>query len=195
MKKQNISTGDKFGMWTILGEDVPYKDKYRRFVCVNPEGVKRSVRMCHLTSGASTGVIHNPKKTHGLSKTPIWYAWQNMKTRCRNSNRNTWARYGGRGIKYSESWEMFESFMQDMGPSFKEGMSLERIDNNDGYSKENCTWIDVSRQANNRNTTRWYFYNGKKLSMKELAKETGINYWTLRTRLDSGKTLEDAITR
>ena len=63
--------------------------------------------------------------------------WVNMKQRCNNPNHPAYDRYGGRGISYHPDWEIFENFHQDMGDP-PEGLTLERVDNSKGYSKDNC---------------------------------------------------------
>lgn len=76
-------------------------------------------------------------------------AWQNMKQRCRNTKNPHFKNYCGRGIDYCDRWEKFENFLEDMGPR-PLGMTLERINNDAGYCKENCLWADRVAQGNNR---------------------------------------------
>jgi len=81
---------------------------------------------------------------HGMSKDaknlpPIYRVWQGMKTRCTNTKIPNAKYYSGRGISYDPSWESFQTFYQDMGDK-PEGLSLDRINNDKGYSKENCRW-------------------------------------------------------
>lgn len=97
--------------------------------------------------------------THGLSKTREYQSWADMKTRCTNKNHKSYPYYGGRGITFQDSWKDFINFYQDMGscpPSF----TIERIDNNLGYTKDNCIW--ASRADQNRNMSRCLKYRGDK---------------------------------
>lgn len=89
------------------------------------------------------------EKTHGMSKTPAYRVWNNMKTRCNNPNNAAYKRYGGRGITYDERWSRFENFLEDMGPP-DAGMTLERLDVNGNYTKDNCIWADRKTQSINR---------------------------------------------
>ena len=91
---------------------------------------------------------------HGMSKIatrlpPIYRAWQNMKTRCNNTKLPNAKNYSGRGITYDPSWEYFINFYNDMGDK-PEGRSLDRIDNDKGYSKENCRWATGHEQRMNQ---------------------------------------------
>lgn len=88
--------------------------------------------------------------THGLTKHRLCKTWDGMMQRCHNPNNTKYKDYGGRGIKVCERWKDIKNFIDDMFPAFQEGLSLDRIDNNLGYSKENCRW--ATREIQGRNT-------------------------------------------
>ena len=134
-------------------------------------------------------------KDHGLSNTPQHIAWQNTIARCHSPTHSRYARYGGRGIVVCERWHTYLNFLEDMGER-PEGMSLERLDNDKGYSPDNCKWATRSEQARNSSQNRVIEYAGKTQTLVEWALELGINYQTLHTRLTFAKlTVEQAFTR
>lgn len=96
----------------------------------------------------------NTKHGHGPSgvrkkKTPTYVSWQSMKARCHNPKATSYERYGARGITVCRRWHKFENFLADMGER-PEGMTLDRRNNNRGYSKANCRWATPKQQHENR---------------------------------------------
>ena len=86
-----------------------------------------------------------------ISRTPIYFAWINMKQRCYNKETDNYKHYGGRGITVSSSWlSSFSRFHSDMGDRPSNKHSLDRIDNDKGYSVDNCKWSTVTEQRMNR---------------------------------------------
>jgi hypothetical protein len=89
------------------------------------------------------------RKTHGMTDTKIYSVWSNMKNRCQNPKYRKYHAYGGRGIKVCDEWNDFEVFYKDMGNP-ENGLTLDRIDVNGNYCKENCRWATQKVQQNNR---------------------------------------------
>lgn len=80
----------------------------------------------------------------------LYMVWANMLQRCTNANRPDFKYYGGRGITYDPLWGHFKEFKNDLGDSYQEGLSLDRIDVNGNYCKENCRWVPMEEQSRNK---------------------------------------------
>ncbi|TXN33923.1 hypothetical protein [Methylobacterium sp. WL19] len=150
-----VGIGDVFGRLTIIGG--PYKEKSKvRWQCRCECGSTKDFRHDHIRSGAtiSCGCAYI-KHGHSLSgkKTAEYDAWTNMHQRCSNPNHFKYKDYGARGIVVCERWNSFETFIHDMGMR-PEGLSLERINNDAGYSPENCKWATYAEQMKNRRAYR-----------------------------------------
>ena len=108
-------------------------------------------------------------KTHDMSKTRIYKIWKGMKRRCYAKNCKAFPDYGGRGIEICKKWHDFENFYNDMFENYNDKLTIERIDTNKNYCKENCRWASKQEQAFNTRKSVEYFYDGKWYKQKELA--------------------------
>jgi hypothetical protein len=113
-----------------------------------------------------------------------------MKQRCQNPKSKSYAGYGGRGITVCEKWQTFEGFFEDMGEQ-PEGLSLERKENDLGYTLENCKWATAKEQMRNRRVT--VMHEGRPIA--EIAEENGLSPKLLRERLKAGYTGADLIAK
>jgi hypothetical protein len=135
------------------------------------------------------------KTVNGLSESPEYRVWYDMKRRCYDPRKRDYKWYGGRGIGVSDSWrDSFLAFWDDMGPRPFPGATIDRIDNDAGYSKENCRWATQEEQKQNTRNVRKLTYNGETMGISAWARKLGIDRSTLRLRLDRGWPLNEVFT-
>ncbi len=169
-------------------------------LCLCDCGKELLVDSSNLSSGSSLSCGCGRIRTvHGNARRkrvhPIYRAWQEMIRRCADSSREGWDNYGGRGIKVCEQWLTFENFRADMMPSWRTGLSLGRINNDESYCKENCQWETRKQQNNNTRRNRVINALGKSLTISQWSEETGLPYSLLLWRLDEGWSHEEIVSR
>jgi hypothetical protein len=115
----------------------------------------------------------------------LYEIWYSMKKRCYNSKAINYERYGGRGITICDEWlHNFHSFAKwSICNGYEKGLQLDRIDNDKGYSPENCKFSTAKEQANNRRSNVNITFEGRTQTLKMWAEEAGINYWTVHKRI------------
>lgn len=165
--------------------------------CVCVCGNIHTVSAGNLKSGSvkSCGCLSNKMMSesstrHGLSKSRIYHIWNGMLGRIINKNNKDYSNYGGRGITVQESWKNFENFYNDMKFGYSDNLSIDRIDNNKGYNRDNCRWATSHTQGNNRRTN--IKIKGKSLS--EISVSLGGNRHLVKQRLLKGWSIEKAIS-
>jgi hypothetical protein len=129
-------------------------------------------------------------KTHRMHGTPTYRTWRAMKSRCLNPNDPAYLRYGGRGITVCDDWLQFEKFVGDMGVR-PDGTELDRVDNDAGYSPDNCRWATRSQNSRNKRKT---LRAPDGTPIAQLAEQHGIRYDTLMWRLKNGVPLDQALS-
>jgi len=194
-------TGMKFGRLTAaqyIGR--PPKGKGSLYYCNCDCGNSVTVLGASLKCGntKSCGCIHSEQLAarnfkHGKVNSPIYGVWATMKDRCANPSNRSYKNYGGRGIKVSESWMDFNNFHNDMISTYLKGLSLERVDDNGNYCKENCIWADSFTQANNTRRNNIVTYKGITDTLSNLSKAFGFDYVVVQSRLYKGWDVDRAI--
>lgn len=148
--------GTRFGRLTVINES---ENRHRYFVCHCDCGADKEVRVDHLRSGAvvSCGCYWNERRSeshtkHGKRNTRLYSIWNNMKTRCTCKSKRDYPKYGGRGIAVCDEWKNdFQAFYEwAMSHGYADGLTIDRIDNDKGYSPDNCHWATMKEQCANR---------------------------------------------
>ena len=131
---------------------------------------------------------------HGQYYHPLYPIWNGMRSRCFNSRSKAYKDYGGRGITVCNEWLDINKFIEDMFPSYIEGLFIDRIDNDGDYCKENCRW--VTREINNshKRNTIIVKHNGVEKTAKEWAECLDIPYKTFISRLHNWGNVEKSFT-
>jgi len=185
--------GDKFDY-----ANVRYENAHRKVEIICPKhGMFYQISGNHLMGQGCPECgkekLSDANTTHGKIFFKEYKTWQNMKTRCYNSNNKHYNRYGGRGIKVCDRWlNSFENFFADMGEC-PEGFSIDRIDNDKNYCPENCRWATQKDQCNNKSNNVFLTIRGKTMTISEWCQDTGQNYERARARLKRNWTPEQAI--
>ena len=184
-------TGKQINRLKVIGK--AYKDEYNHWYweCKCDCGNKVIVAGNNLRRGTikSCGCWRSERmeklnKTHGLRGERIYNIWSRMKQRCENPKAPEFHNYGGRGIELCEQWHHFEPFCEwAMANGYKDGLTIDRINNNGNYEPSNCRWTTPKNQCNNKRNNHTLSYNGETHTISEWAGITGINKDTLRHRV------------
>lgn len=130
--------------------------------------------------------------------TRLYNIYNNMIQRCYNKNSSNYERYGGRGICVCDEWKGKRSninfFEWAISSGYSDNLTLDRIDNNKGYSPDNCRWVSVKEQGKNKRNNVLLTCNGKTMILNDWSCETGIDSRVLRARMKRGWSDYDVIT-
>lgn len=189
MPKKLDLTDDKYGILTVLSEahGIEQTTKQKQYFwncqceCGNtiivPSRYLRERKHIIKSCGCLFKIANN------MSQTRQYRIWFGMKDRCTRENNTRYEYYGARGISYDPKWEAFNDFWEDMKQGYKDTLSLDRIDNDKDYSKENCRWVNQTKQVRNRGNTRTITYKGETKPLAVWAQEYGFTYTCLYDRV------------
>ncbi len=183
--------GSVFGYLTVISIA---SDKPVKWICRCECGNLTIVRGNILRTGKSkscgckTGeMISKGQTTHGMSKSDEYSIWIGMKGRCYNKGNSGYKDYGERGISVCSRWldkdNGFENFIIDMGLRPDSNYSIERINNDKGYTPDNCRWETQFSQSRNHRRNHWLELNGERMVLTDWAHKIGITPSALQSRL------------
>ena len=179
--------GNQFNSWTVLDDSAAmWKIECK---C----GFIREMRRDHVISNKTKSCMRCAQTKHGMEGTAIYNVWASMKQRCQNPNAHNYEAYGGRGITVCDKWQKFERFYADMGNKPK-NYSLGRINNDLGYSLQNCRWETPKQQNRNRRNTRWVEIDGIAKPLAQWCDEFNIAIKRVVGRLKIGWNIEHALS-
>lgn len=189
-----------FGRLKVLAKsNGPFPRTY--WICLCACGRVKRIRGSHLQQGKilSCGCLvyenfHGSRKTHGKSKTRIHRIWTAMRKRCYNPTYESFHRYGGRGIAVCREWDSFEKFYADMGEAYRDGLTLDRVEYNGNYCKENCRWATMKEQNRNRVDNVWVTIGGRRALMRDVCSARGVLFSTVSLRILRGEDANDEDT-
>lgn len=206
-KKKDI-TGVRFGKLVAICFDSEYRypggSRTERWLCKCDCGNTVSVLRKGLLSGntkscgCSISEINRKRLTvHGGKGTKLYEVWCSIKGRCYNGKNRAFKHYGARGIAMCDEWRVnYASFRKwSYSNGYAEGLTIDRINVNGNYEPDNCRWVDMTVQANNRTNSIEITYNGETHTCSEWARITGINYDTLNNRYHAGMSPEDILSK
>ena len=173
------------------------KRKHARWLCECACGNFKVIPGNHLRTGRarSCGCVN---KTHGMTGKRIHGIWKNVMARCLWTHKDgrNFRRYKERGITVCDEWKVFEVFLKwSLDNGYRNGLTIDRINNDGPYSPENCRWATRREQSNNTSSNHYITFNGKTLSIADWSRETGIRASTIQSRIvRCGWTEEKALT-
>lgn len=190
-------TGKRFGKLVVIGRSKFNIRSKPAWDCICDCGNKKSMSGSLLKNGNSTSCgckTIETATTHGMAGTHTYNVWTRMHNRCSNTKERQYKNYGGRGIKVCHEWKSFEVFYKDMGHQLR-GMSLDRINVDGDYCKDNCRWVSMAEQQSNKRNNTYVEHNGEKHTLAQWGRITGIDPKVIRSRIFRSKwTIEKALT-
>lgn len=186
-------TGKKFNKLTVIELYGKKKDRYY-WKCKCDCGKETIVMRSNLPKTKSCGCANIIKPHMSIEDKKLRECYYNMRKRCLNPNHPYYKYYGGKGVTISDDWNTLNGFLNDMSDGFKIGLTLDRIDYNKGYSKENCRWITMKEQANNTSWNKILIYKGEEKTLSQIADIENVKYYLLQKKISKlGMNIEEAI--
>ena len=199
-------SGQKFGRLIAIKCVGRTKNGNATWLCKCDCGNEKVVSSWSLRSNKtkSCGCIKDEQRkaqgTHhetGQNRTRLYGIWSGMKTRCYNKNQaNAYKKYGARGITVCDEWRSsYEAFRDwSISSGYRDDLTIDRIDFNGPYCPENCRWISVKEQNNNRRDNHILTFNGETKTMAEWTELAGFGRTVIQHRLQRGWSVEKALT-
>lgn len=184
-------SGRRFGRLVVVGPH-PERTSYKmiRWICKCDCGNEKLITTANIGNNTnSCGCLRNTQGAHS-NKHRLWAVFASMHSRCEKTYDASYENYGGRGIKVCRRWKSFRRFLEDMESSYREGLSIDRIDNDKGYRPSNCRWATQKQQTRNRRCSIIIETPWGRMNVAEAAERIGMKRERLKTRVKLGWTME-----
>lgn len=150
-----------------------------------------------LRNGSKCRLCASRERRVGVDHKRLHNVWRLMRYRCENEKANCFMRYGGRGISVCKEWVdssgAFESWALQSG--YRQGLQLDRIDNDGNYEPGNCRWVTGKQNSRNTKNNRVLEFNGKAMCISEWTEFLGMPHFMIASRLSRGWSVEDTLTK
>lgn len=188
MPKPVNLVGKHIGNLTVVERTASSKHGESRWVCKCTCGGSIVLSYRQIKNGRidNCGCIPKPhhNKTHGCSNTALYNHWKMMIYRCEKPSNRAYKYYGQRGIKVCEEWHDFLTFKKWADATKPDGdYTIDRLDNNKGYSPDNCRWANSKEQSNNRRSNREFEYHGETHNLMEWSEILDFDYKRVHNRI------------
>lgn len=194
-------TGQRFGRLTVTGRSNENRNgrvfwdcvcDCGKHISVSSANIGRTVNSCGCLRSENTSKM---KTIHGNRNTKLYGVWCSMKSRCHNPNTKSYKTYGAIGIEVCREWrEDFAAFYKwSVNNGYKEGLQIDRIDNQKGYEPSNCRWVTRKENMNNTSINVFLEYDGKRHTLSEWSDIIGIPERLISQRLKNGWGAKEAL--
>ena len=189
-------SGKKFGYLKVIERAENTKHGEASWLCECKCGTKKIIGGYRLRKGItkSCGCLNKEmskkkNKTHGMKGTRLYNIWQGIKQRTTNPNHHEYSDYGERGIDICEEWkDSFENFKKwSYENGYQDNLTIDRKNNDKGYTPDNCRWITIKEQQRNRRSNHCLTYKGETKTITEWSEITGLSKQVIRYRISKMK--------
>lgn len=200
-------TGQRFGRLTVIRRAENDNAGKAQWLCRCDCGTYKVIRSGNLKETSKTKscgclkreLLHKQKNglKHGMYGTRIYTEWASMKWRCYCEKNTSYERYGGRGIKVCDEWlnDFLPFYNWAMSSGYRDDLTLDRIDNNGDYRPDNCRWVTMKVQDNNKRNNKFYEHDGKRMTGSQWSEYLGAkDRHLISDRIDRGWSIERALS-
>lgn len=194
--------GQRFGRLIVI-QKLPTKNERTMWLCRCDCGNLTEASCNKLTMGVKRSCscyklerIKEASTKHGGKGTPLYNVWRGIKERCYCPKNKAFKYYGGKGVEVCTEWKddfgTFKKWAEDNG--YKQGLTIDRLDNNKNYEPSNCRWTTMREQSNNKTNISKYEINGELYSLRDLSEKFNLPIDVLYYRVKRAKwSIEKAV--